>query len=75
MSLPFLSCHPLKFAHIGSVNGTTTNTQVVDLGAFIGTHLVVFEEELKILNVLELHEAEIDRFAVQLVRSQSKLRF
>ena len=69
MPLPFLTRHPLEFAHIRGADGGPDHGQVVDLRCVL-VSLVVFEEELQVLHVLELDVAEVDGRAVQLVGSQ-----
>ena len=64
--LPLLTRYSLEFAHIRGVDGGSDDSQVVDLCSFL-VSLIVFEEELQVLNVLELDVTKVDRRAVQLI--------
>ncbi len=68
MSLSFFASNPLEVAHVGSVDGDAYQAQVVDLGHFF-TSLVVLEEQLDVLDVLKLDKLQIDWISIQLVRA------
>ena len=53
MSLSLLARDSLEITHVGSGDRRPDHSQVINLGHFISS-LVVFEEELQILNVLKL---------------------
>lgn len=66
MCLPFLSCYPLEVTHLCSLNGRP-NQRELSNNCCLSITLIVYHEDLQVLNILELHVAKVDRRSIKLL--------